>query len=142
MPSLPQVHIHILSSDRERNLWLPIYFLFVCSFIWRSLHFFGVFPFLCYLLSFIKLAYDNTDFSDFKLICFFFFKYLNYSEWTVENFHSPNIIYAIEFIAFTVKIIFIHNDIILTTILTTLILLLPSIFNYQNSQLIPINFQY
>ena len=52
--SLPRVHIYLLSSDRERHLWSPIYFKFLClcvTFVQRSLHFSGrVFPFFSYFL--------------------------------------------------------------------------------------------
>ena len=33
MPSLPGVHIHLLSSDQERHLWWPKYFKFPCVFV-------------------------------------------------------------------------------------------------------------
>ena len=55
-PSLPRVHVHLLSSDQERHLWSPKYFKFPCVCIHVYFHpenssFFGEF-FLSYLPSY------------------------------------------------------------------------------------------
>ena len=64
MPSLPCVHIHLLSSDRERHLWSPKYFKFpcVCVLVYFRLEISWFFWRVPFLFLFIEkhCAYDHT----------------------------------------------------------------------------------
>ena len=55
MPSLPRVHIHLLSSDWERHLWSPKYIKFPCVCVYFHpdiSSFFGEFS--CLLISIVN----------------------------------------------------------------------------------------